>query len=108
MLKINDDDGTIRTARSEREIIKWRSLLRHSKYLTVNTPYVQSFSGERLSDSLQELGKECDKKRLEYWKLVRDGNPMESIGYDNIKVCFNESEEMISCFNNSDESGDEE
>ena len=108
MLKIDDDNGTIRTPRSEREIIKWRGLLRNTKYLSVTTPYVQSFLRERLGDSLLEVGKECDKKRREYWIMVRDGNPMESIRYDDITVWLNESEDMIKCFNNSDESDDEE
>ena len=81
-----DDDSFIRITRSENEIVKWRALLPHNAYLSVSTPYVQSFSGERLSDSLLELGKGCDELRLLYWQKVREGIPMESIRYDNIQI----------------------
>ena len=106
------DAGASRITRSENEIIKWRALLRHKSYLSTSTPFVQSFAGERLNDSLQQLGKESDEKRLLYWEMVLQGVPMESIRYDNINVLFTEEAEadedtVIDCFEFTLDSDDE-
>ena len=114
MLKMSDLCLS-RKVQSEREIMKWRAHLRHSKYLTVKAPFVQSIYGVRLNDALSNFSEVLKSKRLKYWEMVRDGTAMQSIRYPNILIQKEiaegeEDDDVIECYEytlSSDEDSEE-
>ena len=97
MLNIQDISQS-RWVQSEQEIVKWRARLRHSKYLSVKTKYVQSMSGVRMNDELSDFSNLLRSKRLLYWEMVCQGTPLQSIRYKNISIKRESEIDAIECY----------
>ena len=110
MLNIQDISQS-RWIQSEQEIVKWRARLRHSKYLSVTTKYVQSMSGVRMNDELSDFSNLLRSKRLLYWEMVCQGTPLQSIRYKNISIERESEIDAIECYEytpSSEEDSDNE
>ena len=85
--------------------------MRHSKYLTVTTKYVQSMSGVCMNDELCDFSNLLRSKRLLYWDMVCQGTPLQSIRYKNINIEKESEIDVIECYEyipSSDEDSDNE
>ena len=67
------------------EVVKWRALLRHSKYLRSNTESFVGIYGDNLNSDLLGITQKLENKRREYLRIAIH-TPLENIRYDNIKV----------------------
>ena len=103
------DDHAARITPIENEVVKWRALLRNSKYLSSNRRRVYTMDGKPLDEEFSHFMATVAKKRELYFDLALTEN-LESIRYDNLKVEIDglyDSDDEISPYT-SDGSSDEE
>ena len=71
-LNIHDIDGE-RNTNVDREISKWRALLRHSNYLLENSSLNEAFNiyGELLSSDMINISQNTKEKMLQYFDIMK-------------------------------------
>ena len=84
LLNFNDEERSI-FVNIGNEVVKWRALLRHSKYLRSNTESFVGIYGDNLNSDLLGITQKLENKRREYFRLAIH-MPLENIRYNNIKV----------------------
>ena len=84
LLNFNDEERS-RFVNIGNEVVKWRALLRHSKYLRSNTESFVGIYGDNLNSDLLGITQKLENKRREYLRIAIH-TPLENIRYDNIKV----------------------
>ena len=72
-----------RNANIDKEIIKWRALIRHSRYLKNTSNNLVGINGNCLSNNLLNITETLKKKRKEHFSLALN-TPLENIRYENI------------------------
>ena len=84
LLNFNDEQRS-RFVNIGNEVVKWRALLRHSKYLRSNTGKFVGIYGDNLNSDLLGLTQKLENKRREYFRLAIN-MLLENIRYHNLKV----------------------
>lgn len=76
------------------EILEWRSVLRHSKFLcNKDETHVFNIHGEVLNPELKNLSYILEQKRSQYSRDYLDGINLENIKLDLIRICLEEETE---------------
>ena len=84
LLNFNDEQRS-RFVNIGNEVVKWRALLRHSKYLRSNTGKFVGIYGDNLNSDLLGITQKLENKRREYFRLAIN-MLLENIRYHNLKV----------------------
>ena len=84
LLNFNDEQRS-RFVNIGNEVVKWRALLRHSKYLRSNTGKFVGIYGDNLNSDLLGITQKLENKRREYFRLAIN-MLLENIKYHNLKV----------------------
>ena len=84
LLNFNDEQRS-RFVNIGNEVVKWRALLRHSKYLRSNTESFVGIYGDNLNSDLLGITQKLENKRREYFRLAIN-MLLENIRYHNLKV----------------------
>ena len=80
-----NDEGRSRFVNIGNEVVKWRALLRHCKYLRSNTESFVGICGDNLYSDLLSITQKLENKPREYFRLAIH-TPLENITYDNLTV----------------------
>ena len=86
LLNFNDEERS-RFVNIGNEVVKWRALLRHSKYLRSNTESFVGIYEDNLNSDLLGKTQKLKNKRREYFRLAIH-TPLENIRYDNLSHLF--------------------
>ena len=84
LLNFNDEQRS-RFVNIGNEVVKWRALLRHSKYLRSNTESFVGIYGDNLNSDLLGITQKLENKCREYFRLAIH-MLLENIRYNNLKV----------------------
>ena len=84
LLNFNDEERS-RFVNIGNEVVKWRALLRHSKYVRSNTESFVGIYRDNLNSDLLGITQKLENKHREYFRLAIH-MPLENIRYNNIKV----------------------
>ena len=84
LLNFNDEQRS-RFVNIGNEVVKWRALLRHSKYLRSNTGKFVGIYGDNLNSDLLGITQKLENKCREYFRLAIN-MLLENIRYHNLKV----------------------
>ena len=84
LLKFNDNERS-RLINIEKEIVKWRAFLRHSRFLKNESGGFVGIYGDPLHPALLDFNVVLQNKRKEFFQFALDTS-LENIRYENLKV----------------------
>ena len=99
------DDFSSRVTSLENEIIKWRSVLRNSRYLTGSIPDLTSMDGKGLNPALRNLPQAVEKKRELYFQHALKTD-LEHIRYEILSPFGYDDDEISPYSSDQDEDDD--
>ena len=86
LLQINEsDEYRVRHSCIDKEVVKWRAVLRNSKYLYVASDFVTNIHGVALNKHLTKFTEEMKVKRELYFQMACD-EKLQHIRYECMKL----------------------